>query len=105
MGNMISRPFYAVAYVIVLIYYIILSAINVCYLSLNGNIKPEVKVIDTVLKKEVSQTFLANSITLTPGTLTIDVDNKARKLTVSVLTPRDQSAIIPFEKYIRGMFE
>lgn len=105
MGSNISRPFYAIAYVFVLLYFIAMSAMNVVYLSLKGTIKPEVKVIDTVLKKEISQTFLANSITLTPGTLTIDVDNKAKKLTVSILTPRDQSAIIPFEKYIKGMFE
>jgi len=105
MSSNINRPFYALAYIIVLLYYITLSAINVVYLSLRGTIKPEVKVIDTVLKKEISQTFLANSITLTPGTLTIDVDHKAQKLTVSVLTPRDQSAIIPFEKYIKGVFE
>lgn len=82
-----------------------MSAVNVIYLCMRGTIKPEVKVIDTVLKKEISQAFLANSITLTPGTLTIDVDHKAQKLTVSVLTPRDQSAIIPFEKYIKGVFE
>ncbi|MBN1786331.1 MAG: Na+/H+ antiporter subunit E [Candidatus Methanofastidiosa archaeon] len=105
MVSNISRPFYAVAYVIVLIYYISMSAVNVIYLCMRGTIKPEVKVIDTVLKKEISQAFLANSITLTPGTLTIDVDHKAQKLTVSVLTPRDQSAIIPFEKYIKGVFE
>ncbi|HOP08879.1 MAG TPA: Na+/H+ antiporter subunit E [Candidatus Methanofastidiosa archaeon] len=105
MGRIISRPFYAVAYIFVLLYYIAMSAINVVYLTLRGTIKPEVKVIDTVLTKEISQAFLANSITLTPGTLTIDVDHKAQKLTVSVLTPRDQSAIIPFEKYIKGVFE
>lgn len=105
MGNNLARPFYAVAYVVVLLYYITMSALNVVYLTLRGTIKPEKKVINTVLRKEISQTFLANSITLTPGTLTIDVDNKAQKLTVTVLTPRDQSAIIPFEKYIKGMFE
>lgn len=105
MSSIISRPFYAIAYVIVLFYYILMSTLNVAYLSMRGTIRPEAKVIDTVLKKEISQSFLANSITLTPGTLTVDVDSKAQKLTVTVLTPRDQAAIIPFEKYIKGMFE
>jgi len=48
---------------------------------------------------------LANSITLTPGTLTIDVLHEEQKLIVAVLTPRSREEIIPFESLIGGVFE
>ena len=61
--------------------------------------------IDTVLKRPVAQTILANSITLTPGTLTVDLDSEAQKLKVAIIAPREKEEIIPFEKYIKGMLE
>ena len=101
----IKRAIYGAIYLVALFYYIIVSAIAVARLCFTGKINPQVIVIDTILKKEISQTVLANSITLTPGTLTIDIDHSNQKLTVSAVTPRPQSMIIPFEKYIKGMFE
>jgi len=81
------------------------SAIQVCFHSLTGSIDPKVMTIKTKLKKPFSQVILANSITLTPGTLTIDVDSRKRELKVAVLTPRGQGDVIPFEKFIGGMLE
>lgn len=101
----LKRPVYAVIYMAVLWYYIIASAIAVARLCVTGKINPQVIIINTILKKEISQTILANSITLTPGTLTIDIDHANQKLIVSAVTPRPQSMIIPFEKYIKGMLE
>jgi len=43
-------------------------------------IKPGIIKIKTKLKKDSSITMLANSITLTPGTLTIDVNPKEKEL-------------------------
>lgn len=101
----IKRVAYAVCYIVVLIYNIILSAISVAVLCISGKIDPTIMEIDTVLKKEVSQTLLANSITLTPGTLTIDIDHPNQKLKVAVITKRTPQRVIPFEKYIKGMLE
>jgi len=39
-------------------------------------IKPGIVKVKTHLKSDVGLTFLANSITLTPGTLSVDVDQK-----------------------------
>lgn len=83
----------------------LLSAIRTARLCIQGRIEPTIIEVDTVLTKEVGQTILANSITLTPGTLTIDIDNENRKLTVAAITPRSREDIIPFEKYIKGMVE
>jgi len=39
-------------------------------------IRPGIVKVRTTLKSEMAKTFLANSITLTPGTLTIDIDGE-----------------------------
>lgn len=43
-------------------------------------IKPGIIKIKTTLKKEISMTILGNSITLTPGTFTIDINPNKREL-------------------------
>jgi energy-converting hydrogenase B subunit A len=48
---------------------------------------------------------LANSITLTPGTLSVDLDSENQVIKVAVIAPRDVKDIIPFEPYIKGMLE
>lgn len=102
---MLVRGAYVVLYTLNLVYNMLKSAVTVCLICLTGGIQPEVVTVKTSLKKPFSQVVLANSITLTPGTLTIDVDSKKQELTVAILTPRPQESIIPFEKYIRGMLE
>jgi energy-converting hydrogenase B subunit A len=60
---------------------------------------------NTVLKRPVSMTILSNSITLTPGTLTIDVLPEKQKLLDAVISPRSQKDVIPFEGWIKKMVE
>ena len=99
------RAFYAALYILNLAYNMLKSAWDTSVLAVTGRIDPQVVEVKTVLKKPVSQVILANSITLTPGTVTIDVDSEKQILTVAALTPRSREDIIPFEKYIRGMME
>lgn len=102
----LSRIYYWIAYFIVLIWEIIKSTLAMCVLIFKGDkYEPQVFNIKTELKREISQTFLANSITLTPGTLTVDVDSENQIIKVAVITPRDAKDVIPFEPYIKGMFE
>lgn len=56
--------------------------IDVAYRVITGRINPAIVKIDPNLKNDMSLTFLANSITLTPGTLSVDVDQKTNELYV-----------------------
>lgn len=101
----ITRIFYGLAYFAVLIYEIIKAVIDVALRTANGDVEPVIMEIETVLERPISQTILANSITLTPGTLSIDLDSEKRILKVATIVKRDKEAVIPFEHYIKGMLE
>ena len=51
-----------------------LTALRIVY-SHKIDIQPQVVFFDVPLKSEFMRTILANSITLTPGTITVDVDD------------------------------
>jgi multicomponent Na+:H+ antiporter subunit E len=76
--------------------------VDVAYRVITGRINPAIVKIDPKLKNDMSLTLLANSITLTPGTLSVDVDEKTNELYVHWInakpdvlkdTPRDYHAI------------
>jgi multicomponent Na+:H+ antiporter subunit E len=85
MGQMIRRNFvrllnpvsyfWAFVYLFVFFYYTIKGGVDVAWRVLHPEmpIKPGIVKVRSVLKTETGRTVLANSITLTPGTLTIDV--------------------------------
>jgi len=56
--------------------------IDVAYRVITGRINPAIVKINPKLKNDTSITLLANSITLTPGTLSVDVDPKTNELYV-----------------------
>jgi multicomponent Na+:H+ antiporter subunit E len=56
--------------------------IDVAYRVITGRINPAIVKINPKLKRDMSLTFLANSITLTPGTLSVDVNDKTNELYV-----------------------
>jgi multicomponent Na+:H+ antiporter subunit E len=66
---------YSLLHVAILIKEIFKSNFHVAKIVLSPklNISPSVVTIDTKLKSDFNKTILANSITLTPGTLTLDV--------------------------------
>jgi multicomponent Na+:H+ antiporter subunit E len=55
---------------------------DVAYRVITGRINPAIVKINPNLKNDLSLTILANSITLTPGTLSVDVDDKSNELYV-----------------------
>jgi multicomponent Na+:H+ antiporter subunit E len=69
------RIFWILVYLPVFFCYVVKAALIVVYRNLNPKIliKPGIVKIKTNLKTDLGITALANSITLTPGTLTIDV--------------------------------
>ena len=69
------RMFWGLVYIPVFFYYVIKANFDVVYRALHPKmpIKPGIVKIKTTLKTESGITALANSITLTPGTLTVDL--------------------------------
>ncbi len=69
------RIFWFLVYIPVFFYYVIIANFDVVYRALHPAmpIKPGIVKIKTNLKTDSGITALANSITLTPGTLTVDL--------------------------------
>ena len=71
----LKRVLFSIVYVGVLFSEIIRANIDVAYRVLHPRlpISPGIVVIKTSLKSDIARLILANSITLTPGTFTLDV--------------------------------
>jgi len=98
-------------YIIVLFWEIIKANFDVAYRVLHPKmpIKPGIVVIKTSLKSDIARLILANSITLTPGTFTLDVigDNLLiHWINVKTEDTDDATKVIGerFEKYLRVIF-
>lgn len=75
----LSKAKYAALYIWILIKEIFKSNFHVAKIVLSPklNISPAIVTITTKVKSDFDKTILANSITLTPGTLTLDItENK-----------------------------
>ena len=102
----LTRIVYGIIYFLDLIYEIIKSTIDVAFNKImRRDINPVVIDVETVLKRPVSQTILANSISLTPGTLSVELDSENQIIKVAAISPRSKEDIIPFEPYIKKMLE
>ncbi len=84
---------------------IMASIIDVTKRCFNGDIDPVIIPIDSILAKPISQTMLANSITYTPGTVTIEVDVPEKRLYVGAINPRTRGEVIPLEPHIERWLE
>jgi multicomponent Na+:H+ antiporter subunit E len=68
------------AYLVYLFYEMARANIDVAYRVITGRIKPGIVRIKPKLETDLGRTFLANSITLTPGTLSVDIDDETGDL-------------------------
>ena len=107
----IKRIIYFVIFIFVLLKEIVKANFDVAYRVLHPKmpIKPGIIIIKTELKQDFAKMILANSITLTPGTFTLDI--KGDELLIHwiyVITEDEMEAtkIIgeKFEKYLRVVF-
>ena len=102
----LTRIGYGIIYFLDLIYEIIKSTFDVAFNGIMRRyIDPVVFDIETVLERPVSQTILANSISLTPGTLSVELDSENNIIKVATISPRKKEDVIPFEPYIKKMLE
>ena len=106
-----QRIFYAVTFVGYLFISIIKSNFDVAGRVIQKNIpiKPGIVKVRTKLKSKVGRMILANSITLTPGTLSVDVNDDyffIHWIDVSSTDVDKASAAIVagFEKYLEVIF-
>jgi len=107
----ISRILVFLLYIIVLFKEIIRANIDVAYRVIHPKmpIKPGIVVIKTSLKQDITKMILANSITLTPGTFTLDIiDDTLLIHWINVKTENTEQATRMigerFEKYLRKIF-
>ena len=59
--------------------------LDVAYRVITGRIRPGIIRLKSGMKSDFALLMLANSITLTPGTLTVDVDEKSNDLFIHVI--------------------
>ena len=107
----IKRILFFLFYIIVLFWEIIKANFDVAYRVIHPKmpIKPGIVVIKTGLKSDIAKLILANSITLTPGTFTLDViDDKLliHWINVKAEDIDEVTSLIShkFEKYLRVIF-
>lgn len=74
--------------------------LDVAFRVLSGKIKPGIVRIETGMKGSFATTLLANSITLTPGTLTVDI-GKNNELFVHWINVKDKD---PKPEQVCGSF-
>ena len=74
------KPFWLLKYLSYLIFQIYRSGFTTIGMIVSGRITPGIVEIETEIRDEFRIGILANSITLTPGTVTLDV--QGQKLTV-----------------------
>ena len=84
--------------------------IDVAYRVITGKINPGIVKISTGLKTDLGITLLADSITLTPGTLSVDIDEKNNDLyihwiNVTTLKPTTHHICANFPQWIRRIAE
>lgn len=108
----IHRLFWIIVYIPIFLFYMLRSNIDVAYRVLHPQrpIKPGIVKIKTSLKTDIAKVFLANSITLTPGTMTCEIDGEYLYIhwiwvQTSVMDKASKIIANPFEKYLRRIFE
>jgi len=107
-----SRYFWFIIYLFIFIWECIKANLDVAYRVLHPGmpIKPGIVKVRTTLKSGFARTMLANSITMTPGTITIDIiddDIYIHWIYVRSEDPEVYTHMITglFEKYIKKFAE
>ncbi|MDN5321518.1 MAG: multicomponent Na+:H+ antiporter subunit [Thermococcaceae archaeon] len=107
-----KRVLYFIAYIPYFLWAMILANLDVAYRVLHPKrpIKPGIVECKTVLTNNTGKLALANSLTLTPGTITLDV--KGDRYFIHWIDVKDESVegasekiTKPFEKFLKVIFE
>jgi multicomponent Na+:H+ antiporter subunit E len=106
------RLFWVLVYIPVFIWLCLKANVDVLYRVLHPNlpINPGIVKVKTELKSEMGKAFLANSITLTPGTMTVDMVGQTlyiHWINVPAEEPekKARNIVMSFEPYLKRIFE
>ena len=109
-----SKYLWFIWYSVVFLWECLKANLDVAYRVIHPDlpIRPGTVRIKTSLKSDIGLTFLANSITLTPGTTTVDIDKARGLIYVHKLNIEEGKAasehlpvVEKFEKILRKVFE
>jgi len=109
-----SRYLWFLYYVPLFIWECIKANIDVAYRVAHPDlpINPGIVKVKTTLKSDTALTFLANSITLTPGTMSVDIDEENGFLYIHWIDVKDKDVqkateiiVKRFEDILRRIFE
>jgi multicomponent Na+:H+ antiporter subunit E len=109
-----GRYFWFLYYIPVFIWECLKANIDVAYRVAHPKlpINPGIVKVKTTLKSETGLTFLANSITLTPGTMSVDIDPAEGFLYIHWIDVKDKDIekatkiiVEKFERILKKIFE
>ena len=107
-----KRLFWMLLYIPYFMYCVLKANLDVAYRVLHPDlpIHPGIVRVKTALKTDLAKTFLANSITLTPGTMSVDIEGEYLYIHwINVVTEdtgkATQKIIGRFENILRRIFE
>jgi len=113
-GHPVQRFLMGIAYLFKFVWEMIKANLHVALIVINPTlpIKPGIVKIKSSLTKDSSLTVLTNSITLTPGTLTVDINPETHEIYIHCIEvettdvkQNTRNIAGRFEKLIREVFE
>lgn len=90
-----KRPFIAVGFLLYFVKELVVASLKVAYevITPGHGMRPGVVAVPLDVKTDAEITLLANLITLTPGTLSLDVSSDKRVLYVHAMYVKDPGAV------------
>jgi multicomponent Na+:H+ antiporter subunit E len=111
-SRIFSRIFWLLVYIPMFIWYVVVANLDVVYRVVHPDmpIRPGIVKVKTTLTNPAGRTMLANSITLTPGTLTVEIADEYLYIHWINVQSEDiegatQKIVSKFEGMLRRIFE
>ena len=101
---------YILLYVLVFLKEVVIANLDVAYrVIVPGQLEPQVILVPLRVETALGVTTIANSITITPGTVTLDHDPDENALYVHMIDGRDPEAVVEpirqWERYALRIFD
>ena len=107
---LIPRIYLLIGYLVLIMFKVYIASFRIAWKVVTGNITPRIVHFRTRLRSDLARVALANSITLTPGTFTMDIVGDTllvHWINVKDADPEQSTRIIgeKFEKHLKRIFE